>query len=272
MSRARTVRLKYPSAFINLVRALGADIDRRNVASALGIPLSTVYRWTSRPSNGATRFERGWTAQRSDAIIAELESLICECEQTGFQVRQGLATLAPEIFGNAAEDRRISEKDRTYHFLTGLKGQIVIGELSFPDGASGKIRQSIEVLDLLNEPSSRLRQRLLLAKMEIDQHYYTRLSCFSLARTVGMNRFNFIRAFRSLFGISPYRYLNNVRVERAKHMLALSTQSLQMIAVSVGFSSASSLTRAFKKFVGTSPANFVVKIAPASNTHDALAA
>ncbi len=272
MSRARTVRLQYPNAFIRLVRALSVDIDKRNIASTLGLPLSTVYRWTSRPSRSATTFDKGWTASKDAPIVAKLQALVSECEQAGFQVRQSMTTLAPEIFRNSPNGRDISEQHRTYNFLTGLKGQIVIGELSFPNGANGPVRPSVEVLDLLNEPSSQLKQRLLLAKMEIDQHYYTRLSCPSLARAIGMNRFNFIRAFHSLFGISPYKYLNNVRVERAKHMLALSTQPLELIALSVGFTSASSLARAFKKFVGVSPAHFAVRIAPAANSHGALAA
>jgi AraC-like DNA-binding protein len=271
MSRERTVRLKYPNAFVHLVQALDADVDKRRVASVLGLPLSTVYRWTSSPNDNAAKFARGWTLRKTETTTTKLDALIAECETSGFQVRRHLATLAPALFDGAPESCGISER-RTYHFLSGLKGQIVIGELSFPDGANGNIRQSINVLDLLNEPSSQLKQRLLLAKMEIDQHYYTRLSCLSLAQAIGMNRFVFIRSFRSLFGISPYKYLNNVRVEHAKHMLALSTHSLELIAVSVGFSSASSLARAFKKFVGVSPANFVVKIAPASTPQNSLAA
>ena len=50
-----------------------------------------------------------------------------------------------------------------------------------------------------------------------------------------MSKFNFIRSFRAAFGVSPYRYLILVRVDHAKHMLALTHQPLPVVAASVGF-------------------------------------
>jgi transcriptional regulator GlxA family with amidase domain len=59
--------------------------------------------------------------------------------------------------------------------------------------------------------------------------------------------------------------LNKVRVDHAKHMLALTDQPMHMIAASVGFGSASSLSRAFHRFAGASPSNLFHKVAPALN-------
>ncbi len=76
-----------------------------------------------------------------------------------------------------------------------------------------------------------------------------------------MSRFNLIKAFKHAFGVSPYRYLNQVRVDHARHMLALTDQPMHMIAAAVGFGSVSSLTRAFKRFAGASPAHIHRKLA-----------
>ena len=102
---------------------------------------------------------------------------------------------------------------------------------------------------------------MVLVKIEIDRHYYTRLSCEGLSAIAGMTRFNLIKSFKQAFGVSPYRYLNQVRVDHARHMLALTSQPMHMIAAAVGFGSVSSLARAFKRFAGASPAYVQRKVA-----------
>jgi AraC-like DNA-binding protein len=152
-----------------------------------------------------------------------------------------------------------------YNFVGRLPNQVVIGQLAFPRGATSDVEASAEMLsETRGARPSPPRCRVLLAKMEIEQHYYTRLSCESLAHSVGMTKFHFIKTFRAAFGTSPYQYLNQVRVRHATHMLALTNQPLRLVAASVGFSTASSLARAFKRFAGASPANLMHKIAPAA--------
>ena len=155
-------------------------------------------------------------------------------------------------------------------FLHRLPNQFVVGKLSFPRVADIR-RNHAELEFAANGAPSNVLSRVYLAKVEIDQHYYTKLSCESLSDLIGMSRFNFIKAFKAAFAVSPYQYLNQVRVDHAKHMLALTGQPMHMIAASVGFGSASSLSRAFKRFAGASPANIFHKVAPAMSDSRAVA-
>jgi AraC-like DNA-binding protein len=272
MSRERVVRFKYPNAFIKLVQALDVDLDRRKIASVLQLPLSTVYRWASAPHSHGN-FQPGWTQQKNDALAREIDALVRECEWCGLEeVGAHVSQLIPDVFGTPWHESKSFRKGRTYNFIGHFKNQIVIGELSFPHGANGNVEKTMDILQTGADSSSAGHQKLLLAKMEIDQHYYTRLSCESLAQIIGMNRFRFIRDFRARFGVSPYQYVNRVRVDHAKHMLALTSHSLDLIATSVGFSSASSLARAFKRFAGASPSNFLPTIAPAATPQRDIAA
>ncbi|MEP6483730.1 MAG: helix-turn-helix transcriptional regulator [Rudaea sp.] len=269
MQKLRQVRLNYPMSFVKLALALELDFDKRDVSAALSMPLSTLYRWTIEYRAQPDRFARGWSRQEDSEPLVRIRLLVDECERYGFHVRASVARLVPRIAAGVNVST-MPAANEAHGFLARLPNQIVIGALSFPRVA--EIRRDDAALQFSSngQPSNAL-SRVYVAKLEIDQHYYTKLSCESLARSVGMSRFNFIKAFKAAFAVSPYQYLNKVRVDHAKHMLALTDQPLHMIAASVGFGSASSLSRAFRRFAGASPSNLFHKVAPAANDMRAVA-
>jgi AraC-like DNA-binding protein len=263
MQYRRRVRSHYPAHLVELAEALSLDCNTRDVCVALSIPPSTLYRWISSAPAALTRFHAGWTKAANSDIAHYLGRLIRSCEKSGFDVRSNIAQLIPCVVGDSSQPMRTTENG-TYDFLGELPDQIIVGQFTFPRGKPKTAEKTLHFIDFSSGTSApSLRGQLLLAKMEIDQHYYTRLSCDALARKIGMTKYNFIRAFKAAFSIPPYQYLNQVRVDHARHMLALSRQPLPMIAASVGFSSATSLARAFKRFLGASPANVIHKVAPA---------
>lgn len=272
MPKQRSVRLHYPADFVELARALDTECDRRDIATALSLPLSTVYRWVSPRSTANAQLDAGWSQTFDVHTARYFDRLIAGCEKAGFEIRKNVQRLIPKVFGESPRESAAAFEGGPYNFLGELPNQIVIGQLSFPRGATGSMQSNADVLAMTNgAPATQSRKQVLLAKMEIDQHYYTRLSCDALARIVGMTKFNFIKAFKAAFSVSPYQYLNQVRVDHAKHMLALTDQPLRLIAASVGFTSASSLARAFKRFAGASPANLIHKVAPAARKQPATA-
>jgi AraC-like DNA-binding protein len=267
MHKLRQVRLNYPDAFVELALALQTDYDKRDVAATLGIPLSTIYRWAAENREQRAVVLAGWRHRRDSDELKRLAELVSVCEREGFAIGDAVSQLAPSIAKPSDASQRAGE---SRDFLRRLPNQFVIGKLSFPRGIDVR-RNDSDFEFAANGTPSNVLSRVYLAKMEIDQHYYTKLSCESLADLVGMSRFNFIKAFKAAFAVSPYQYLNQVRVDHAKHMLALTGQSMPMIAASVGFGSASSLSRAFKRFAGASPANIFHKVAPAVNDSRAVA-
>ncbi|HEX6834811.1 MAG TPA: AraC family transcriptional regulator, partial [Rudaea sp.] len=180
-----------------------------------------------------------------------IRNLIDRCEAAGFAVRASVLPFLPS-------------DDAATNIPAALGGanSIVIGAFALPREADNEARTPRAA------PGD---ERLDVARRAIEQRYYTPLSCDALARLAGMTKFNFIHAFTAAFGVSPYQYLIRTRVEHARQMLALTDQPLRLIAASVGFRSASSLARAFKRFAGASPARVVNRIAPA-RVRDVVAA
>ena len=85
-------------------------------------------------------------------------------------------------------------------------------------------------------------------------HLADDIGAAELVRVVGLSRAQVFRAFRQSTGQTPGRYLLALRIERARQMLAAPDPTLEEIARAVGFGDADSLTRAFRRSVGASPA------------------
>jgi AraC-like DNA-binding protein len=77
-----------------------------------------------------------------------------------------------------------------------------------------------------------------------------------MARECGLSVSHFTRAFRNSFGRSPYRWLVERRIDRAKTLLITSQLPIADIAIRSGFSDQASFTRAFGRIVGDSPARW----------------
>ena len=77
-----------------------------------------------------------------------------------------------------------------------------------------------------------------------------------MARECGLSVSHFTRAFRTSFGMSPYRWLLERRIDRAKALLVTSDISIADIALQSGFSDQAVFTRAFGRIVGDSPARW----------------
>lgn len=89
----------------------------------------------------------------------------------------------------------------------------------------------------------------------IDEHYAERLSLSELCRVAHMSKSTLLRSFIKVRGITPYRYLQSVRINRAKELLEQGTQPAQA-ALLAGFADQSHFSNAFHTFFGLSPAAY----------------
>lgn len=81
-----------------------------------------------------------------------------------------------------------------------------------------------------------------------------RPSLDDLAAIAGISRFHFSRMFAKAIGLSPTRYLERLRIERAKAMIRTHDLSLAQVAHAAGFADQSHFTRRFRHWVGCTPA------------------
>jgi AraC-like DNA-binding protein len=105
-------------------------------------------------------------------------------------------------------------------------------------------------------------RHLLRAKDAADSRYFERLSVDELARTAGLSRAHFSRAFRREFGESPHAYLLTRRLERAATLLRTTDRSVSDICFSIGLRSVGSFTSSFSRMYGESPTAYRAAFPP----------
>lgn len=76
----------------------------------------------------------------------------------------------------------------------------------------------------------------------------------TLGRDIGLSRSALADRFLNVLGVPPMQYLANWRMQVAARELLNSRKSIAQIAAEVGYESEASLTRAFKRHMGATPA------------------
>ena len=81
------------------------------------------------------------------------------------------------------------------------------------------------------------------------------ISLDELADMAAMSRSYLLRNFTKQYGISPYRYLQSIRIEKAKQLLEEQVPLIE-IADMCGFSDQSHFSNYFKEFIGVTPKQY----------------
>jgi AraC family transcriptional regulator len=95
--------------------------------------------------------------------------------------------------------------------------------------------------------------RLRRALEYITENLESDLRLEDIAKELHLSPFHFVREFRSSTGQTPYQYLLNQRMEKAKTLLRIGRDSIQEVALDCGFSSTVNFTCTFRQRVGVPP-------------------
>ena len=93
-------------------------------------------------------------------------------------------------------------------------------------------------------------------KAILDCSVNQQITMDDIAREVYRSKNEVIRQFKRRYGITPYAYLIDIRVRRAKNILQNTSSTLAEIAEYLCFSSEYHFSNCFKKRVGESPREF----------------
>jgi len=89
----------------------------------------------------------------------------------------------------------------------------------------------------------------------MEEHFYDNVSLDELLSMTNFSKSYLLRSFTKKIGVSPYRYLQTVRLDRAKHFLEQGVAPIDA-ANMAGFSDQSHFTNFFKEFIGLTPKQY----------------
>jgi AraC-like DNA-binding protein len=144
--------------------------------------------------------------------------------------------------------------DKALHDLSPRK----FFEFSSWDEAIAHITKTAETLMALCETHKESYEIHLLkyVKQYVDEHVYDRVSLSDIAVYTKYNPAYISRIFKKQNGVTLSVYINQVRMNKAKEMLAKSSLSVYEIAGRTGFESPQYFATVFKKSTGFSPKQY----------------
>jgi AraC family transcriptional regulator len=90
----------------------------------------------------------------------------------------------------------------------------------------------------------------------IDEHIERNVSVAEMAQASGYSANHFARLFKRSFGMSPYQYLIERRIQFARRLLLDPDRSIAEVATASGFATQAHLHGAFKRKLGVTPGEF----------------
>ena len=105
-----------------------------------------------------------------------------------------------------------------------------------------KVEKSIKVIDS--------------AKIYINKNYNKDISLDDVSREVNISPYYFSKLFKDETGEGFIEYLTNIRIEKAKGLIADTDYSMKEICQMVGYTDPNYFSRAFKKKVGVTPTEY----------------
>ncbi|MCP1224546.1 AraC family transcriptional regulator [Sebaldella sp. S0638] len=89
----------------------------------------------------------------------------------------------------------------------------------------------------------------------MENNYCQKLSLDDFSKIAGQNKFTLLRNFNKIHGLTPYQYLETIRIEKARIYLEEGSTPAET-ALNTGFSDQSHFTRFFKSLIGLTPKQY----------------
>jgi transcriptional regulator GlxA family with amidase domain len=118
---------------------------------------------------------------------------------------------------------------------------------------------SKHIAPLPEAPVAQYRLTATQAKLVADyiqEHLSSKILLKDLTALIGLSQTVLLARFRASFGLSPYRYVIEKRVHRARKLLGKPSLPIAQIAVLCGFADQAHLTVTFKRIVGMTPTRY----------------
>ena len=90
----------------------------------------------------------------------------------------------------------------------------------------------------------------------LNDNYQSHFSLQNVADIANLSPYHFLRLFKNQTGKTPYAYLVDIKIEKAKEMLRSKKHTVTEVCFLCGFNNASHFATLFKKKVGVTPSDY----------------
>ena len=101
-----------------------------------------------------------------------------------------------------------------------------------------------------------LYKRLSRAMDVLRSGFCGEISLDQLAAESCLSKYHFLRLFRMAYGLTPYQYIQHLRIEKARDLLAGSFLPIADLAAQLGFDNSQSFSRLFYQRMGLYPTQY----------------
>jgi AraC family transcriptional regulator len=105
-------------------------------------------------------------------------------------------------------------------------------------------------------------RKLNLIDEFVRENLASPISIAQLAELAGLSKRHFLRAFQQRVGASPYRFVQDLRIEEAKRRLRHTKEPITEIALETGFAHSQHFSARFRTATGMSPTSYREKSLP----------
>ncbi|HOK04171.1 MAG TPA: helix-turn-helix domain-containing protein [Victivallales bacterium] len=91
----------------------------------------------------------------------------------------------------------------------------------------------------------------------ISKNINKKISLFELVELLPMSKAYFSSFFSKSVGMSPVKFINRMKIERAQFLLLQGKLSIKEVAIELGFEDVYYFSRVFKRIVGLSPKHYI---------------
>lgn len=115
---------------------------------------------------------------------------------------------------------------------------------------------SHQLVSLLYQLHKRNKELRLGGTESFRQVHYLSESVDQMAKASGYSKHHFIRLFKQTTGMTPWRYVLHLKIDKAKDFLLSSQHSIKEVATLVGIHNPLYFSRLFRKLTGKTPSQF----------------
>ena len=206
--------------------------------------------------DGSAVSNEGWTYR-----MFYLEPKLME--QAVYEI-SGKTQKLPFFTAGAIKDDYLASFIRNFHLLLEKSNTPLIEQESYlltmlTEFVSCHADERLEVRSVGKE-----NQAVKRAREYIEDTFTQNISIKNLSNLCNLSPFHLIRVFRDCIGVPPHVYLKQVRIKRAKNLLAKGF-SIAFVAHEIGFTDQSHFSKQFKQITGITPnkySNIIQELSP----------